>query len=389
MMKFLCLIVALIQVSFAQSEGPYRESKASGTLAKPAQVKFSDDMLSKIKVPKGFKVNVFARDLDGPRMMVSDADGSIYVSRPKTGEILLLKDSNSDGVSDSVTSFVKGYDKAHGLAISGDKLYFVATTKVYSVELKNPSKVKLLIENLPNVGQHENRSIAIGPDNLLYISIASNCNSCVDPDKRMATMQRSELDGSNMKTFAEGLRDTIGFDWHPVTKEFYGMDHGTDWMGDEFPKEEFNKIVEGKNYGWPFCWNDKQPDNNFIKNPEGETSKDGYCKNKTESPLLTTQAHSAPIAMKFYNGDMFPGYKNSAFIALHGSWNRKKPSGYSVVRAVFNNGKPVKMEDFMTGFLEKNGRAQFGRPAGLLVLKDGSLLVSDDSAGVIYRVSHQ
>lgn len=388
-MKLLLLFIALTQHAHAQSEGPYRESSAKGFLAKPAQVKFSEDLLSKIKVPKGFHVTVFAKDLDAPRMMVSDTEGNIYVSRPKTGEILILKDSNNDGVSDSQVSFIKGYDKAHGMAIDGDKLYFVATKKVYSTELKNPAKIKLLTDSLPNVGQHENRSLAIGPDKKLYISIASNCNSCVDPDTRMATMQRSELDGSNMKTFAEGLRDTIGFDWHPETKDLYGMDHGTDWLGDEVPKEEFNKIVEGENYGWPFCWNEKHPDNNFIRNPEGETSKEDYCKNKTQAPLLTTDAHSAPIAMKFYTGDMFPGYKNSAFIALHGSWNRKKPSGYSVARAVFENGKPVKMENFMTGFLDKNGKSQFGRPAGLLVMKDGSLLVSDDSAGVIYRVSYK
>lgn len=385
-MKILSFVLFLMAFNLqAQSEGPYRESKAVGYLAKPAQLQFSPKLLEKIKLPKGVKVAVFARDLGAPRMMLQDNEGNVYVSRPSTGEILVLKDTNHDGVSDSQDSFIKGYEKAHGMAIHEGKLYFVAMKKVYVVSLKDPSKVKLLIDNLPNVGQHENRSLAIGPDNKLYVSIASNCNSCVDPDKNMATMQVFDLDGRNQKTFAKGLRDTIGFDWHPVTKDFFGMDHGTDWMGDDFPREELNQIVEGNDYGWPFCWNEKHPDNNFIKNPEGMT-KEEFCSKKTQSPLLTVDAHTAPIAFKFYDGDMFPEYKGSAFVALHGSWNRKKPKGYNVTLIAFKDGKPIKSEDFMTGFLEKNGKSQFGRPAGLLVLKDGSLLVSDDSAGVIYRV---
>jgi glucose/arabinose dehydrogenase len=376
----------------AQSEGPYRTTKVVGSLAKPAQVKFSDDLLKKISVPPGFRVNVFAKDLDAPRMMVVDNDGGVYVSRPKTGEILLLKDTNQDGTADEQKVFIKGYDKVHGMAIEGPKLYFIALKKVYATDLKQEegkeTNVLTLIEGLPDVGQHENRSMAIGPDNMLYIAVASNCNSCVDPNKMMATMQRAKLDGTELKTFAKGLRDTIGFDWHPETKEFFGMDHGTDWLGDEFPREELNQLTEGKDYGWPFCWNDKKADENFIRNPEGST-KEEFCK-KSEPPVLTYAAHAAPIAMKFYNGAMFPGdYKGSAFVAFHGSWNRAKPSGYNVARVVFKNGKPDKFEDFMTGFLTDKGKSQFGRPAGLAVLKDGSLLVSDDSAGVIYRVSYK
>lgn len=387
MKVFLCaLAYCMTTNSYAQSAGPYRESKAQGHLVKPAQVKFSPDLLKKIKVPKDFKVNVFAKDLGAPRMMVHDNEGNIYVSHPTEGEILILKDTNNDGAADTQATFIKGYEKAHGMAINENKLYFIALKKIYSVELKDSSKVKLLVDNLPNVGQHENRSLAIGPDKKLYVSIASNCNSCVDPEKTMASMQVFDLDGKNQKTFASGLRDTIGFDWHPNTGAFYGMDHGTDWMGEEFPREELNLLEQGKDYGWPFCWNEKKPDTNLIKDPEGMT-KEEYCSKKTQGPVLTVDAHTAPIAFTFYKGDMFPNYKGSAFTALHGSWNRKKPRGYNVTMISFKDGKPVKSEEFMSGFLAKDGKSQFGRPAGLLELKDGSLLVSDDSAGVIYRVS--
>lgn len=387
LITFAAFIFAYSPLAWSQSEGPYRTSRASGSLAKPAQIQFAEALLKEIKVPAGYKVNVFAKGIDGPRMMAVGDDGTVYVSVPKTGSILALKDTNGDGIAEETKSFVTGYDKAHGMAIRDGKMYFVALKKVYVVDLKDGSKVKTLIENLPDVGQHENRSLAIGPDGLLYIAIASNCNSCVDPNPLMATMQRAKLDGTGLHTFAKGLRDTIGFDWNPDTKILYGMDHGTDWLGDEIPREELNLLSEGKDYGWPYCWNEKHPDNNFIRNPEG-TTKEEFCP-KTEAPVLTYDAHAAPIALKFYSADLFPGMKGSAFVAFHGSWNRKSPTGYSVARIVFKDGKALRFENFMSGFLKDKGRSQFGRPAGLAVLKDGSLLVSDDSAGVIYRVAYQ
>ncbi|RYZ81058.1 MAG: sorbosone dehydrogenase family protein, partial [Proteobacteria bacterium] len=268
-MKYFLIAItqAFVVFASAQSEGPYRTSKATGYLAKPAQVQFDQELLKKIKVPEGFKVSVFAKDLDGPRMMVVDLDNNVYVSRPNTGDILILRDTNKDGVADDRQVYVKDFDKVHGMAISGPLFYFVALKKVYVTNLKKEeskvttkSAVRTLIENLPDVGQHENRSMAIGPDGKIYISIASNCNSCLDPNKLMATMQVANLDGTEMKTFASGLRDTIGFDWHPDTKQMYGMDHGTDWLGDDLPREELNLLVQGKNYGWPFCWNEKNVD---------------------------------------------------------------------------------------------------------------------------------
>lgn len=357
---------------------PYRTLGVTGHLTNPASTPFKEDFLKKILLPPGWKVAVFDKDLGGPRMMVVDQQGSVYVSVPERGEIRILRDKNKDGVADEESIFLSGYPKVHGLSIHQNKLYFIALKTVYSVELTDSLKVKTLIKDLPDTGQHENRAISIGPDGKIYISIASNCNSCVDPNKMYGTMQTANLDGSGLETFASGLRDTIGFDWHPETGELYGMDHGTDWKGDEIPEEELNHLVKGKHYGWPFCWNDKNVDNNLIDEPEGQLKKD-FCPT-TESPLLTYTAHSSPIAFKFYDA-------KTAFVALRGSWNRKVPKGYSVVKITFAGGKPQKIEEFMTGFLQRDGKAQFGRPTGMAVLADGSLLVSEDSSGVIYRVS--
>lgn len=363
----------------AAPEGPYRTSAASGSLTRPGKEPFADDKLRQLQVPAGFKLTVFAKDVKGARMMVQAPDSTIYVSQPSEGTISVVK----DGVA---TPFITGLKKVHGLAIAKDgALYAVALKEIYRIDLKTKAK-KVVVADLPDVGQHENRSIGISPDNKLYVSIASNCNACVDPNEAMATMQVMELDGSKRKTFAKGLRDTIGFDWHPTTRELWGMDHGVDWRGDALPPEELNQLVENGNYGWPYCYLDKQPDPNLIDDPEGAT-KEQYCA-KTVAPVATIPAHSAPIGFRFYTGTAFPQrYRNGAFVALHGSWNRKTPVGYDVQFIPFKDGKAGKPEPFASGWLAASKKATFGRPAGLLVLADGSLLVSDDMNGVIYRIA--
>jgi glucose/arabinose dehydrogenase len=236
-------------------------------------------------------------------------------------------------------------------------------------------------------GGHDRRTVGIGPDHKLYVSIGSTCNFCADPPDENAVIWRTSLDGTGREVFARGLRNTIGFGWHPQTKEMFGMDHGVDWLGDDYPREELNKLVQGGDYGWPYCTNDRKPDTR-IKPPGGQTGQQ-YCA-KTIPPVLGYTAHSAPLAMQFYNADMFPAdYKGDAFVAFHGSWNREPAAGYEVMRVKFEKGKPVRFEPFMSGFLLPGGKTQFGRPSGLAVLKDGSLLVSDDDGGVIYRVTYK
>jgi glucose/arabinose dehydrogenase len=198
-------------------------------------------------------------------------------------------------------------------------------------------------------------------------------------------MLRAGLDGSTRTVFARGLRNTIGFDWHPETGTLWGMDHGSDFRGDDLPPEELNRIVSGGNYGWPYCYGEREIDP-IIQDPPG-TTKEAYCA-ATLPSVLENQAHEAPIGMVFYDGTAFGAeYSGDAFVALHGSWNRFPPTGFEVVRIRFDAGEPVAIEDFVSGFLIEGGNAQFGRPAGITVAPDGALIFSDDANGMIYRVA--
>jgi glucose/arabinose dehydrogenase len=195
-------------------------------------------------------------------------------------------------------------------------------------------------------------------------------------------------DGSR-RIFAWGLRNTIGFAWHPQTREFWGMDHGSDWLGNDVPPEELNRIVGGAHYGWPWVYGMGEVDKSVPWPPEREMSRDEFVEKSTK-PVLMYTAHSAPLGMVFYTARQFPEeYRNSAFVTMRGSWNRKPASGYEVVSIRFENGSPTHFEKFMTGFLIEDGTACFGRPVGIAVARDGSLLVGDDTNGMIYRISHR
>jgi glucose/arabinose dehydrogenase len=277
----------------------------------------------------------------------------------------------------------------HGVAIDGNKMYLVAVNDVYATDIKPDGTLGSLtriVTGLPEGGQHNNRTLAVGPDKLLYVSVGSTCNACEETSKLNATMVRVKPDGTGQQVFAKGLRNTIGFAFHPQTKELYGFDHGIDWLGDTGQREEFNLIKEGGHYGWPYVYENGKA--NPADEPPGDTTHAEYAK-KTTFPVLTYDAHSAPMGMVFYTGNAFPeAYRNSAFVALHGSWNRKEPSGYKVVRVRFENGKPAAIEDFLTGFLTGGNREQFGRVCGIAQHPDGSLLISDDDNGVLYRVAY-
>lgn len=224
--------------------------------------------------------------------------------------------------------------------------------------------------------------MAFGPDGKFYIAIGGPCNSCEPGNPDHGTMIRTEADGTGRVSFAKGLRNTIGFDWHPTTRELWGMDHGSDMRGDDQPPEELNKLIEGKDYGWPACFGDRHVDPDY-------TSRAEYCKG-TAGMTLGYQAHSAPLGLVFYNGDQFPAeYKGSAFVTFRGSWNREPPTGYKVVLLRFKDGQPQGFEDFLSGFLLEGGKSIFGRPTGIVVSRDGSLLFADDTNGVVYRVSYR
>lgn len=319
-------------------------------------------------------------------MVAVAADGAVYVTR-KQGDVVMLRDQNGKA---SVPKTVAELDGVHGIAIKGKQVWLATVRDLFVADIAaggSFSQPKRILTGMRPRG-HEARTIAFGPDGWLYVSIGSTCNVCDDPRDENAVIWRVKPDGTGKEVFARGLRNTIGFDWHPVTKQMFGWDHGRDWLGDDYPLEEMNRLVKGGDYGWPFCTNDKRPDNNYKGQPQG-TSKDEFCK-RSLAPVLTHTAHSAPIWALFYTGNIFPAeYKNDMLVAFHGSWNRTRASGHEVMRVRFRDGKPVGLEPLVSGFLINSGRARFGRPAGLAQMKDGSLLISDDMNGVIYRVTYQ
>ncbi len=352
---------------------------------------FTEALLSELQVPQGFEVSVFAQGLDNPRWMIFGEDGTLYVSQRAMGTVVALTDTDADGAADGAARVVvSGMPLAHGLEIRDGHLYVFADKVITRAPIQPNGDIgtpETLIDNLPDSGQHSARTLAFGPDGQLYANIGSPCNACGNSTPEYAAMLRGTADFSTHNVFASGLRNTIGFDWHPVTEQMWGFDHGIDAIGDDTPPEELNLLERGNNYGWPYCYGDSVVNDFIPGNPPG-TTKAAFCAAAT-SPTLPYQAHSAPIGFTFYTGSSFPDeYVNDAFVVMRGSWNRSVATGYKVVRVLFDDaGQPTGFEDFMSDFLIEDGTAEFGRPAGIVVAPDGSLLVSEDSNGIIYRIA--
>jgi glucose/arabinose dehydrogenase len=335
-----------------------------------------------LTLPKGFAIASYAEGLSGVRFMALSPAGDLTVTRPRTGEVLILRDRNRDGRADDILVFATGLDRPHGIAWRGGALYVAETGAVVKLEdtdgdLKADRK-QVLTRDLPTGGMHWTRTLGFGPDGGMYVSAGSDCNACIEEDERRATIMRFEPDGSKRRIFARGLRNAVGFTWHPETRAMWATDNGRDWLGADQPPDELNLVKAGADYGWPRCWGDRRPDPNL-----GDPA---FCA-KTVPPTLSFQAHSAALGLAFYTGEQFPpDYQGDAFVAFHGSWNREVPTGYKVVRVRFKNAKPVAYEDFATGWLR--GDKAWGRPVDVLVAPDGALMVSDDAGGRIYRITY-
>lgn len=387
--RIACGVLSALDVPPAPAPTP--APPVTGNNVEPERRSATAERIAQLQVTDGFTISVFAQDLGNVRMMAQADDGTLYVTRRAQGDVLALRDEDGDGQADGepITA-AAGLTAVHGILIQGEQVYLAMPTTVTVGTIQGDGTIgdfQPFVIDLPEAGQHGNRTIAFGPDGLFYVSVGSLCNACTNLDPETATILQVQPDGSTRQIFGAGLRNTIGWGWHPVTGEMWGMDHGSDWRGDDQPPEELNRLEAGSNYGWPYCYADKQIDPYLAGNPPGMTKAE-FCA-QSVGPVLTYQAHSAPIGMVFYSGEQFPAdYQNDAFVAMRGSWNRQEPVGYKIVHIDFDEaGQPVAINDFVTGWLLADEVAQFGRVAGLLVAQDGSLLIAEDSNGVIYRVS--
>ncbi len=381
-------MLATTTAAWAQQGDGTRAAMATN-IFKPAKVDATPERIAAIKAPTGFKVTAFATGLKNARIIAVAPNGDVYVSRRDQGDVLLLRDANGDGMADGTPVIVASRAGAHGLAIRDNKLYLATVKELFIADILADGRLgelKMLTGDLPDAGQHPNRTIAFGPDGMLYLSAGSTCNDCNEANPENATLLRMTPDGKSRTIFASGLRNTIGFGWQPQTGELWGMDHGIDFLGDTQQMEELNKIELGKQYGWPHVYGagDIYPQST----PVGNISKEEW-KARSTHMVLGYNAHAAPMQLLFYTGSGFPAeYRGDAFVTMRGSWNRAEPSGYEIVRVHFADGQAKSIEPFVTGFLTDGGKTHIARPVGLAMAKDGSLLMADDANGVIYRVAY-
>jgi Raf kinase inhibitor-like YbhB/YbcL family protein len=380
----LCLPAASAQAQDLQT------TKIVGHVLKPSKLKPTPERIGDLDLPEGFKIDVFAEDLVDPRVLAVSDDGTLYATRRSVGDVIMLKDADGDGKAETVKT-VAGRPNMHGIAIDGDTVYLVTVHDIYKGKIKKDGTfgpLTRIVDDLPDAGQHADRTLVVGPDGMLYVSVGSTCNACDEPNPENATILQVKPDGSARRIFASGLRNTIGFAFDPETGKLYGADHGIDWLGDDEQPEEFNLIEQGKAYGWPYIYG--KGGKNPQDEPPGDLTLEDWAK-ASEEPVLTYTAHAAPMQLVFYTGTQFPAeYQGDALLALHGSWNRKPPSGYEVVRVKFENGEATEIVPFIGNFLRetKGGYGYVGRPFGLALAKDGAVYLGDDANGVIYRVTY-
>ncbi len=348
----------------------------------------SDLPLELLTLPEGFSIQTFAENVDGARSMAMGEEGTLFVGTRNEGNVYALRDTNGDFKADEVLVIASGLEQPNGVAFKDGALYVAEVSRLlrYSnieQQLSNPPEPEVIYDDYPTEFHHGWKYIAFGPDNKLYVPVGAPCNICERSaeDERFATITRMEADGSNREIHAKGVRNTVGFTWHPETGEMWFTDNGRDMMGDDVPPCELNRITEfGQHFGYPYCHG------GTVKDPEFGNQRP--CSDFV-APVQPLGAHVAPLGVKFDTGTMFPeAYKGHAFIAEHGSWNRSSKVGYRVTLVKLHNNEAVSYEPFIFGWLDEEKQEAFGRPVDLLFLSDGSLLISDDFGDAIYRVTY-
>jgi glucose/arabinose dehydrogenase len=340
--------------------------------------------LANVKLPPGFHIAIYA-DVPKARSLALGARGTIFVgTREKDGKVYAVRDGDKDGRAEDVRVVASGLDTPNGVAFHDGALYVAEISRVLRLPgiedaLASPPPPAVVYDALPTERHHGWKFIAFGPDGLLYVPIGAPCNICDRPDPRFASISRMKPDGTGFEVYARGIRNTVGFDWHPATGELWFTENGRDLMGDDVPPDELGHAPKaGLHFGYPYCHAGDIADPQFGA---------GHPCSQYAPPDRKLGPHVAALGMRFYRGSMFPpAYRGQIFMAEHGSWNRTHKSGYRVMLVKLEGGRAVSYEPFAEGWLQ--GEQEWGRPVDVLELPDGSLLVSDDRAGAIYRITY-
>jgi glucose/arabinose dehydrogenase len=350
-------------------------------LATPA---FATPQLDKLTMPAGFHVAVYSDQVPNAREIALGTNGIVFVGSNDAGKVYALTDTKGDGHAEKVQVIASGLELPVGVAFHNGDLYISAVSRILVLRdiehhLDDPPKPQVITDKLPTETHHGWKFIAFGPDGKLYVPIGAPCNIC-DPGPDHGKLTRMNADGSDMQNVAVGIRNTVGFTWRPGSQQLWFTDNGRDLMGDDLPSDKLNKLSHiGENFGYPYCHQGDTLDPEFGKGKN--------CKDYTQ-PVLKLGAHVASLGLRFYEGSQFPAsYKGALIIAEHGSWNRTEKSGYRVMTVRLNGDKAVSYQPLLDGF--QQDEKAWGRPADVQPLSDGSLLVSDDLAGAVYRVTYQ
>lgn len=344
--------------------------------------------IANLNVPDGFKVEVFGRAKNA-RSMAMSPGGTLFIGNRSGGNVYAMQDTDGDFKADERYTLATGLNMPNGVAFKDGDLYVAEVSKLWKYEnieanLDNPPAPTLVYDDLPKDRHHGWKYIAFGPDDKLYVPIGAPCNICESKNEYYTSILRMNADGSDREIYVTGVRNTVGFTWHPETGDLWFTDNGRDMLGDDIPPCELNRATEkGQHFGYPYChagmikdpeFGDKRPCEDFI------------------APAQNLGPHVAPLGLKFYAANMFPAdYQGNILIAEHGSWNRSSEvghTGHQLTMVSESNGQGTSYEPFITGWLNKETNKAWGRPVDILVMEDGSVLVSDDLSGTIYRITY-
>lgn len=383
------LVVLLLSFSACNEE---KAASASGPLGQKISIADAkaDVQLDKLQLPEGFTIDVWAAEVPNARSMALSETGMVFVGNRQENNVYALVDENGDGKAESKYILANDLRMPNGVAIKDGDLYVAEVSRILRFKdiennLTNPT-YEVVYDGYPDEAHHGWKFIAFGPDGLLYVPVGAPCNICISEDPIFASITRLDVSkpGAKPEIYAHGIRNSVGMTWHPETKDLWFTDNGRDMLGDDTPDCELNKATTlGQHFGYPY-WHA-----GTIKDPEvGSEGKEAAFYTGPEAKL---GAHTAPLGLRFYTGDQFPAsYKNQLFIAKHGSWNRSKKSGYEVILARLDAaGKVSSQEVMVSGWLDQATQEAWGRPVDVQQLADGSLLISDDVANCIYRLSYK